>query len=78
MTIAAALIEAGIDRDAITSTPDGMVIVTDKGGSRFAVAPDGPDYWTGTRYSADDDIEGTDSWRSLDAMAQSVAVWFKI
>lgn len=83
MTITAALTNAGIDTDAITSTPDGVVTVTDPNGSRFAVGfdgqdDDGRDWWTGTRYSADDNIEGTESWRSLDAMAQAVAVWWKI
>lgn len=78
MTITAALIDAGINPDAITTTPGGTVTVADRGGSRFVVVPDGPDWWTGTRYDADDDIEGTDSWRSLDAMAEAVAVWWKL
>lgn len=79
-TITGVLIAAGIGPETITRTPDEVVTVTAGDGSRFSVGDDGTDesntrWWTGTRYSADDDIEGTDSWTSPESMAAAVAAW---
>lgn len=72
----ALLTSAGIDPDAITETPDRVATITAPDGSRYSLGEDGPDSWTGTRYSADDDIEGTDSWESSQAMVNAVATWW--
>jgi len=79
-TITSELIAAGVNSETITQTPDGVVTVTAADGSRFAVDEDGTDeggtpWWTGTRYNAEDEIEGTDSWTSLAEMAAAVAAW---
>ncbi len=80
-TITSALMAAGIDADAITEAEyDGTVTITRPDGSRFVVGDDGADdrglqWWTGTRYGADDEIGSTDSWTALGAMAGEVSDW---
>lgn len=81
-TETAALRAAGIPADAITETPDGITVTADDG-SRFGVVYDGQDddgqpWWNGTRYGADNEIEETDSWTTLEATALAVARWWGI
>jgi hypothetical protein len=79
-TMEDALNDVGIDGDAITETPDGLISVRRNDGAHFVVGDDGTDedgaqWWSGTRYGADGDIEGTDSWAGLEATASAVAAW---
>lgn len=76
------LMAAGVDGDAITETPDGVVTVTATDGSRYAVAEDGQNeagqqWWTGTRYGVDDEMEGTDSWPIPAEAVADVAAWWR-
>lgn len=75
-----ALTAGGIDADAITETPDGVVTAVAPDGTYACIGDDGQDetgqqWWTATRYDADGAAEATDSWTTLDAMATAVAAW---
>lgn len=81
-SVARALLAAGIDPGDITGTPDDVVTVTGSTGARFALGDDGTgeggeQCWTGTRYGAEDDVEGTESWTNLEDAAAAVAAWYE-